>query len=132
MLSNSEKTRILPSTGKKGLLHNTAKSIKHPHPSHKSTPKHPAKNHTNQRKKRLKISFLCRIPIAAGQSCAHIENHRAINLPPPRAHHHQHRPHSNRPLPPAISAAPYVTALEESSRFRRIQVQSQILFSSYE
>ena len=108
-------------------------------PNQKSTPTHPINQPQNtqpkttqtKEKKRLKISFLCRIPIAAGQSCAHIENHRAINLPPPRAHHHKHRPHSNRPMPPAISAAPYVTALEESSRFRRIQVQSQILFSSY-
>ena len=58
MLSNSEKTRILPSTGKKGLLHNTAKSIKHPHSSHKSTPKHPAKKPHKPKKKTIKNFFL--------------------------------------------------------------------------
>ena len=57
MLSNSEKTRILPSTGKKGLLHNNAKSIKHPtHPINQ--PQNTQPKTTQTKEKTVKNFFL--------------------------------------------------------------------------
>ena len=117
--SDCEKTQELPSVKKRGGFLTTPPNQKSPPPTsqnqlHNSQPKtHKAKESTE---------ICCRIFITASRLRAHINNpnHRAVNLPPPRIHHHHyHCPHSIRPTPPAAPAARAASAPKRLPRPHR-------------